>query len=108
MLAASRELRSRYRAGSQEEPSARVDDAIRAHARRAVGARPRPASSPLGGSWRVPLSIAAVLVLSVTLTVMVTRRERHLPSADQPAAREAPAERPPATAPAEPQPPQAE
>jgi len=108
MLAASRELRTRYRAESQEDPSAHVDDAIRAHARRAVGARPRSAGSPFGGSWRVPLSIAAVLVLSVTLTVMVTRQEKHLPSAEQPAARDTLSEHAPAAAPAETQTPQAE
>jgi hypothetical protein len=106
MLAASRELRSRYRAAAQEEPSAQVDDAIRARARRAVGARPRSAGSPFGSSWRMPLSIAAVLVLSVTLTVMVTRQDQHLPSADQSSARKAAPERAPAPAmtPAEPQP----
>ena len=101
MLAASRELRSRYRAASQEQPSAQVDDAIRAHARRAVGARPRSIAAPFGASWRVPLSIAAVLVLSVTLTVMVTRQDRHVPTAESPPARDALSQGAPASAPAE-------
>jgi hypothetical protein len=104
MLAASRDLRSHYHAAAQEEPSAQVDDAIRAQARRTVGARPRSAASPFGSSWRVPLSIAAVLVLSVTLTVIVTRQDKHLPSADQSSARETVPERAPAMTPAEPQP----
>jgi hypothetical protein len=102
MLAASRELRSGYRAASQEQPSAQVDDAIRAHARRAVGARPRSTASPFGASWRVPLSIAAVLVLSVTLTVMITRQDRHLPSAESPPMRDALSQGAPARAPDEP------
>jgi hypothetical protein len=84
MLMASRELRERYRTASREEPAGAVDDALRAQARRAVGARPRSAGSPFGSSWRVPLSIAAVLVVSATLTVMVVREDRHLPSADRP------------------------
>jgi hypothetical protein len=102
MLAASRELRSGYRAASQEQPSAQVDDAIRAHARRAVGARPRSTTSPFGASWRMPLSIAAVLVLSVTLTVMVTRQDRHLPSAESPPMGDALSQGAPARAPDEP------
>lgn len=101
MLAESRELRSGYRAASQEQPSAQVDDAIRAHARRAVGARPRSIASPFGASWRVPLSIAAVLVLSVTLTVMVTRQDRHVPTAESPPTRDALSQGTPARAPAE-------
>jgi len=102
MLAASRELRNSYRAASQEQPSAQVDDAIRAHARRAVGARPRSIASPFGASWRMPLSIAAVLVLSVTLTVMVTRQDLHLPSAESPPMRDALSQGAPARAPDEP------
>jgi hypothetical protein len=103
MLMASRELRERYRTASQDEPSGAVDDALRAQARRAVGARPRSAGSPFGASWRVPLSIAAVLVVSATLTVMVVREDRHLPSADRmPDSKSAPAVTPqdaPASAP---------
>lgn len=87
MLTASHELRARYRAASQEEPSAQVDDAVLASAHRAVRSRPRLASSPFASSWRVPLSIAAVLVVSVTVTLMVVRDERHLPSAEQDGAR---------------------
>src|SRR5262249_38974444 len=64
-------------------PSSAVDDALRAQARRAVGARPRASRSPFGSSWRVPVSIAAVVIVSATLTVLVTREARHLPAADQ-------------------------
>ena len=100
LLAASRELRARYREASVEETSPALDDAIRAQARRAVGARPRSAGSPFLSTWRLPLSLAAMLVLSVTLTVMVTRQDRHLPSAEENGARRsAPAAEPPAPAP---------
>ena len=100
LLAASRELRARYREASVEEPSSALDDAIRAQARRAVGARPRSAGSPFWSTWRLPLSLAAMLVLSVTLTVMVTRQDQHLPSADESGARRsAPATEPSAAAP---------
>ena len=60
-----------YRAAGQDAPPAELDDAIRAAARRAVGARPRPAGFAFGHSWRVPLSIAAVLVLSVSLVTLL-------------------------------------
>ncbi|PWT75456.1 MAG: hypothetical protein C5B46_02580 [Proteobacteria bacterium] len=81
MLYASSALRKRYREAAADEPSEHVDAAIHAAARRAVRARPTEAGSPFGGSWRVPLSIAAVVVISVTLTFLVLERS------DQPAPR---------------------
>jgi len=100
MLAASRELRARYRSASAEEPAAVIDAAIRAHARRAVGSRPRRRGSSFSANWRVPLSIAAVMVLSVSLTVLTVRQEKHWPSADQlPARQGVPAVEPQAVAP---------
>ena len=62
-----------YRETAREEPPARVDAAILAAAHREVGARPRAVSARLRG-WRVPVSIAAVVVLSVSL-VTVMREE---------------------------------
>jgi hypothetical protein len=59
-----------YRAGGREEPPARLDAAILAAARREVGARPRPLYSALR-RWRVPVSIAAVVVLSVSLVMLI-------------------------------------
>ena len=59
-----------YRAAGREEPPTHLDAAILAAARREVGARPRPLSSTLR-RWRVPVSIAAVLVLSVSLVTLV-------------------------------------
>ena len=71
----------RYRESSVDEPSATVDDAIRAAARREVSARPRLAGSPFSASWRIPLSIAAVVLVSVTLTLLLVDHKAHLPVA---------------------------
>jgi len=67
-------LAALYRTAAREEPPPALDDAIRAAARRAVASRPQRASSSFIRSWRVPLSIAAVMVLSVSL-VTVMREE---------------------------------
>lgn len=62
-------LAAAYRAGAHEEPPAHLDAAIRAAARREVGAGPRRVS-PLH-AWRMPVSLAAVVMLSVTVVLMV-------------------------------------
>lgn len=62
-------LAAAYRAGAHETPPVHLDDAIRAAARREAGAGPRRASRLR--AWRVPVSLAAVLVLSVTVVLMV-------------------------------------
>jgi hypothetical protein len=72
-------VRQRYRESSLDEPPAHLDEAIRAAARREVSARPRLAGSPFSGSWRIPLSIAAVVLVSATVTLMVADRDVHLP-----------------------------
>lgn len=59
-----------YHAGAQQQPPERLDDAIRAAARRAVAAGPRRGADRLR-RWTVPLSVAAVVVLSVTLVTMM-------------------------------------
>lgn len=102
MLEASRGLRARFRAESVEEPPPALDDAIRAQARRAVGARPRPAGGSFLKSWRVPLSIAAVLVMSVSMVLTVTREGRHLPQAEMPSGAHTGAPAQPAAAPSPP------
>ena len=81
------ELAAAYRAAAPAEPPAALDDKIRAAARRAVGAGPqRPA--PLWRRWQKPLSIAAVLLLCVSL-VAVMRDEggelTRVPRAEAPA-----------------------
>lgn len=67
-------LAALYRVAAIDEPPTALDDGIRAAARRAVASKPRIAGLPFGRSWRVPLSIAAVVLLSVSL-VTVMREE---------------------------------
>jgi uncharacterized protein len=68
------DLSRAYRAGAQEQPPPRLDAAILAQARKAVEPRPIVRSyGPFGSSWTVPLSAAAVLVLSVVLVIFMAR-----------------------------------
>jgi hypothetical protein len=67
-------LAALYRTAALDEPRPALDHAIRAAARRAVASKPRVAGLPFSRSWRVPLSIAAVVLLSVSL-VTVMREE---------------------------------
>ena len=64
-----------YAAAEREEPPARLDNAIRAAARREVGAGPSLLASARR-TWHVPVSLAAVLVLSATLVTLMKERER--------------------------------
>lgn len=59
-----------YRGASRETPPPRLDAAILAAARREVGAAPRPLLPTLS-RWRLPLSIAAVALLTVSLVTLV-------------------------------------
>jgi resuscitation-promoting factor RpfA len=59
-----------YRDTARDTPPAHLDAAILAAARREVGSRPRALSTRLR-RWRVPVSIAAVVVLSVSLVTLV-------------------------------------
>ncbi len=68
-------LSSRYQQSSSEQVPEHLDDAILAASRRAVQSKPKPVFSPFSSNWQVPLSLAAVLVLSVT--VIVTIQEEH-------------------------------
>ena len=58
-----------YQSASSEQAPGHLDDAILAASRRQVKSRPRYAFSPFASDWRVPLSLAAVLVLSVTVVI---------------------------------------
>ena len=80
-----------YRALGSEEPSRALDDAILAEAR-------RPAQS-WSGRWAVPLSLAAVLVLSVVVTLRLQQEQPELvtPQAPPAAAQVAPQEAQPGT-----------
>ena len=79
----SAEVSAGYRAGAADEPSARLDAAVLAAAHREVE-RPRPQRH-----WQVPVSVAAVLVIGVSLVLVVRDNEPPLPSFGQPAADEA-------------------
>jgi resuscitation-promoting factor RpfA len=83
-----------YRAAGQDVPPLALDSAILAAARREVGARPRPAGFTFGRSWHVPVSIAAVVVLSVSLVMLMREEAPELvapPRADTTVAESAPA-----------------
>jgi hypothetical protein len=62
------QLAATYRAGTNAESPAHLDDAIRAAARREVAAGPRRAGIR---RWAVPVSLAAVLVLSVSVVTLM-------------------------------------
>ena len=82
------QLTAAYRAAAQDMPPPALDAAILAAARREVGARPRPAGFSFR-AWRGPLSVAAVVVLSVSLVMLMREEAPELvapPRADDPAA----------------------
>lgn len=81
-----RALLAAYRAESDDLPAPDVDDALRAAARRAVGARPRAKGrGPFAGEWRMPLAAAATVVLSATV-VFLTLRDHGLDELARPSA----------------------
>lgn len=74
-----------YRALGEERPPQALDDAILAASRRAVGAGPRRAGASRVRRWALPVSIAAVVVLTMSLVVRIQLErpdlETPLPSA---------------------------
>lgn len=86
-------------------PPAHLDAAILAAARREVGARPRPLSSAVR-RWRVPVSIAALVVLSVSVVTLVQQEgsDELMHVAPGPPAVSTPSEPAPAPAPSPAQP----
>jgi len=69
-------LSGHYRAGSTEEPPAHLDAVILAAARREVQ------RSRFARNWQMPASIAAVLVIGVSLALMTSEIKDPLPPAD--------------------------
>ncbi|MGE5640789.1 MAG: hypothetical protein ACM30H_11920 [Clostridia bacterium] len=66
----------RYRGLPREDPPARLDDAVRAHARRALQTHAAPLVPPTGRrSWAFPLAAAAVIVLAVAVTAQLEREQ---------------------------------
>jgi resuscitation-promoting factor RpfA len=60
-----------YRESAREAPPAHLDAAILAAARREVGARPQRRGAFAASRWRLPVALAAAVVLSVSVVTMV-------------------------------------
>jgi hypothetical protein len=96
-----------YRAAAQDAPPATLDARILAEAQRAV-AKPK-ARGPFGGHWAIPLSTAAVIVLSLGVVLLLSEqgalnhRDVSVPMVAE-APLEAPARSAPPAAPAAPAP----
>src|SRR5258706_187817 len=81
-----------YRALGAEEPPRALDDAILAAARRKAGAGPAPLAQRTGRQrWYAPLATAAVLVLSVAMTLNMQSERPGIESPVPQAAAPAPA-----------------
>lgn len=61
-----------YRAAAKDAPPASLDARMLAEAQRAV-AKPK-ARGPFGGHWAIPLSTAAVIVLSLGVVLLMTKQ----------------------------------
>ena len=72
------ELSRIYRDAEGPRPSQRVDDNILAASQRVAGARPRPAGVRFARRWGTPFALAATVVVTFTLTLMVFERESSL------------------------------
>ncbi|GMQ95790.1 MAG: hypothetical protein BMS9Abin14_249 [Gammaproteobacteria bacterium] len=60
-----------YRRDADEQPDTHIDARILAEARRAVAPKRRVVRSPFARHWMVPTSLAAVLVLSVSVVLLM-------------------------------------
>jgi hypothetical protein len=69
------ELSRIYRDAEALEPPQRVDDNILAASRRVAGASPRSARVGLARRWGAPVALAATVVVTFTLTLMVFERQ---------------------------------
>ena len=85
------ELSRIYRDAEAPVPPQRVDDNILAASRRVAGARPRSERSEFARRWGVPAALAATVVVTTTLALIVFERQSGLdtvtsavPGADQP------------------------
>lgn len=98
------ELSRVYRHGGKETPPAALDAQILAEARRAV-AKP-DARRAFGSNWAVPLSTAAVMVLTLGILLVVSeqspldRRDQAVPAPSEPPALSTSGARPDSPAPA--------
>jgi resuscitation-promoting factor RpfA len=76
-------LDAAYRATAREEPPRALDERILSAAHRAVDARPKPVGRSFAQRWRVPVALAATVVLSVTVTLMVYESDKAPPVPEQ-------------------------
>ena len=67
-----------YRRDAREQPSAQLDAAILAEARRSLAPKSRVAHGPFARHWVVPTSLAAVLVLSVSIVLLMPDPDHQL------------------------------
>jgi hypothetical protein len=75
-LAGKSHLSDTYKNIEMDLPGVDVDSAILAASRREVGARPKPLGAEGWRKWQVPFSIAALLVVSASLTLIMTDHEK--------------------------------
>ncbi len=105
------ELSRIYRDAEAPVPPQRVDDNILAASRRVAGAKPRSERSEFARRWGAPVALAATVVVTTTLALMVLERQSGLdtvtsavPGADQPSKSPRVEQKPVARAPATPVP----
>ena len=60
-----------YQSGPRSEPPSHLDESILAEARKAVKSKKKGLHSPFG--WGAPVSLAAVVILSVTVVLLMSR-----------------------------------
>jgi hypothetical protein len=103
------ELSRIYRDAEAPVPPQRVDDNILAASRRVAGAKPRSERSEFARRWGAPVALAATVVVTSTLTLMVFERQSDLDAtapaaqrADQPSKSKSAESKPAARAPATP------
>jgi hypothetical protein len=90
-------LDAAWREASREQPPAALDDAIRAAARREVGAAPR---RPRDKHWWYPLAAAATVAVIAVGLLQLSSTERVTPIVAEKPTAPAPAQREPSAAPA--------
>ena len=69
-----------YREHAQDEPSAAIDQRILAAAQQAVATRPpSPRRAGWWQRWRLPLTLATTVMLTVSLALLVERQPKEIP-----------------------------
>ena len=71
-----KELARLYREAAREQPSAQIDARMLAAARAAARPAAVPADTSWISSWRIPVALAATVLLSFTLTLLIREGEK--------------------------------